>query len=116
MPESVDTSAVRAARRADLSPLDDGSAPIYTIGQVCDLLDIGPAALRRIEDRGIVVPERSDGGHRRYSRAHIERLREAIELADEGVSLPGVQKVLELRGRVDDLEREVAALRADTDA
>lgn len=95
------------------SPLDDASAPFYTIGQVAQILGIQPAALRRLDDENIVSPDRSQGGQRRYSRDEVERLREVLELTDEGVTLPGVRRVLALRQRVSDLEGEIAAMRED---
>ena len=93
--------------------LDDPSAPFYTIGQVSDLTGVPPATLRRLDDEDIVSPGRSSGGQRRYSRDEVERLREVRELTDEGVTLPGVRRVLALRRRVDDLEAELAEARAE---
>jgi MerR family transcriptional regulator, heat shock protein HspR len=95
------------------SPLDDSSLPFYTIGQVAELLGVQPAALRRIEEQGLVQPDRSEGGQRRYSRDEVERLREVLELTDEGVTLAGVRHVLELRQRVSDLEDELAQAREE---
>ncbi len=91
----------------DTSALDRADTPLYTIGQVAELLHARPAALRRLEQQGIVAPERSDGGHRRYSRRDVEQAREAMELADEGIGPAGVRKVLELRRRISDLESEL---------
>lgn len=93
------------------SPLDDESAPFYTIGQVAQILGVQPAALRRLDDQDIVRPDRSEGGQRRYSRQEVERLREVMELTDEGVTLAGVRRVLELRQRVSDLEEEIDRIR-----
>lgn len=95
------------------SPLDDPAAALYTIGQVATLLEVPPAALRRLDEQRIVSPVRSGGGQRRYSRIEVDRLREVLELTDEGVTLPGVRRVLELRRRVDDLEDELARMRGD---
>ncbi|GGH48733.1 MerR family transcriptional regulator [Microbacterium album] len=95
----------------DLSPLQDADAPFYTIGQVSAILGIPQAALRRLDDQDIVSPERSEGGQRRYSRQEVERLREVLTLTDEGVTLPGVRKVLALRRQVESLEEELADLR-----
>lgn len=93
------------------SPFDDDSVPFYTIGQVAQILGVQPAALRRLDDEDIVRPDRSEGGQRRYSRREVERLREVMELTDEGVTLPGVRRVLALRQRVNDLEDELAQIR-----
>ncbi|MFD1858876.1 MerR family transcriptional regulator [Aeromicrobium camelliae] len=97
----------------DRSPWEDRSAPFYTIGQVSELLGLTPAALRRLEAEDVVTPERSGGGQRRYSRDEVELLRQVKELADEGITLPGVRKVLELRQQVGELEDEIATLRQE---
>jgi MerR family transcriptional regulator/heat shock protein HspR len=94
-----------------VSPLDDATVPFYTIGQVAQILGTQPAALRRLDDEDIVRPDRSEGGQRRYSRDEVERLREVIELTDEGVTLPGVRRVLALRRQVSDLEDQIAQMK-----
>ncbi|MDJ0460663.1 MerR family transcriptional regulator [Streptomyces sp. H27-C3] len=52
-------------------------------------------------------PTRSVGGQRRYSRREIDRVAEAVDLIDEGVTLVGVRHVLTLRARVAVLEAEL---------
>lgn len=99
--------------RADDAPLVEDSAPFYTIGQVAHILGIQPAALRRLDEQDIVRPDRSEGGQRRYTRQEVERLREVVQLTDEGLTLPGVRQVLALRQRVSDLEDELAQARED---
>ena len=103
------------ARYRELAALDaalaDGRAPRYSIGQVADLLDVRPWFLRRLDAMGVVTPTRSDGAQRRYSRENLERLIEARALMREGVSVAGIRQVLALRGRVAELEGELAASR-----
>lgn len=82
--------------------------PFYTIGQVAALLDVPAAQLRRLDSLEIVQPDRSQGNQRRYTAQEIDRLREVIALGEEGVTLPGVRKILELRRRVDELEERLA--------
>ncbi len=101
------------SRTTPVDPLDDGSVPFYTIGQVAQILGIQPAALRRLDEQDIVRPDRSEGGQRRYSRDEVERLREVLELTDEGVTLAGVRRVLALRQRVSDLESELDRMRTE---
>jgi MerR family transcriptional regulator/heat shock protein HspR len=107
----VERVATEGPRSEPGSPFNDASVPFFTIGQVAQLLGIQPAALRRLDEQDIVRPDRSDGGQRRYSRDEVERLREVIELTDEGVTLPGVRRVLALRQRVSDLEDEIAQMK-----
>jgi DNA-binding transcriptional MerR regulator len=50
--------------------------PLFTIGAVARMLDIAPATMRTWESRyGNVVPERSRGGQRLYSRDQVDQLR-----------------------------------------
>lgn len=62
--------------------------------------------LRQYDRLGLVTPSRTQGGGRRYSARDVARLREVYRLSqEEGVSLPGIRRIL-------DLENQVAALRA----
>ena len=55
-------------------PLDDH--PIYSIGAVERMVGIPSATIRNWEERyGLIVPARSEGGHRLYTRGHVEQLR-----------------------------------------
>lgn len=96
----------------DLS-IDDADAALYTVGQVASMLNVQVAFLRRLDEQGLVVPDRSAGRQRRYSRRQINRVAEVVQLAGEGVSLVGVRHVLDLRARVDQLEADLADARSD---
>ncbi|PZR54179.1 hypothetical protein DNL40_04405 [Xylanimonas oleitrophica] len=93
---------------AGASPAVPADQPFYTIGQVAQLLDVPAAQLRRLDALEIVQPDRTEGNQRRYSAREIERLREVITLGEEGVTLPGVRKILELRRRVGELEDQLS--------
>lgn len=86
--------------------LDDPDEPLYTVGVVADLMGVDPQVVRGYDKRGLVEPDRSDAGHRRYSRSDIRRLSRAMELADEGIPSPGIERILaledELRRREDE--------------
>jgi DNA-binding transcriptional MerR regulator len=50
--------------------------PLFSIGAVARMLDLAPATIRTWEARyGLVVPDRSSGGQRLYSRDQVDRLR-----------------------------------------
>lgn len=56
--------------------MQQADLPIYSIGAVERMLDIPAATIRNWEDRyGLVMPERSNGGHRLYTREQVEQLR-----------------------------------------
>jgi MerR family transcriptional regulator/heat shock protein HspR len=60
-----------------------------------------------------VVPSRSPGGQRRYSRREIDQVVDVIQLLEEGLTLAGAQRVLALQARIGVLEADLAAARAD---
>jgi len=93
-------------------PFDDPAAPLFTVGQVADMLAVQPAFLRRLDQHDIVRPSRSDGGQRRYSRTQIDRVAEVCDLVGEGLTMAGVRRVFELQARVAELEAELARERA----
>jgi len=101
-------------------PLDDENRPLFTVGQVSEMLEVQQAFLRRLDEFNVVTPSRSAGGQRRYTRSEIVIVRYVVELIDGGLTLPAVRRVLELETRVRDLEAErdvllaaLAALRAE---
>lgn len=69
---------------------------VYAISVAADLVGTNIQNLRVYERRGLVEPDRTDGGTRLYSDADIERLRRISALLDEGLNLAGIAMVLEL--------------------
>ncbi len=94
-------------------PLDDENLPLFTVGQVAGMLAVQQAFLRRLDEFGVVRPSRSAGGQRRYSRHEITVVQYVVRLADEGMSLAGIRRILELEGQVRRLSRECAELRRE---
>lgn len=92
--------------------LDDATWPVYTVGQVAQLLGVQPAFLRRLDTQEVVQPTRSLGGQRRYSRTEIDRIQQVTSLVGEGFTLPAIRRVLELQSEVTELRRQLAAERA----
>ena len=94
-------------------PLDNAAAPLYSVGQVADMLGVQQAFLRRLDAHDVVSPARSEGQQRRYSRLDVGQVQEALGLIDEGLTLGGVRRVLALQAQVRALEREIEQLRAE---
>src|ERR1700746_1535006 len=90
------------------SPFDDEHAPLYTVGQVAEMLAVKQAFLRRVDDLRVVSPPRSGGGQRRYTRDAIRVIREVVSRADEGITLQAIRRIIEL-------ERQLAVLTAERD-
>jgi DNA-binding transcriptional MerR regulator len=93
-------------------PLDDENLPLFTVGQVSVMLEVQQAFLRRLDQKGVVSPSRSEGKQRRYSRREITVVQYVVQLADQGVSLAGIRRILELETQVQELERQCAVLLA----
>ena len=91
--------------------LGDEQAPLFSVGQVSELVGVRPGFLRRLDSMGVVSPTRSGGDHRRYSRADIRRLLDARALMRDGVSVAGVRHVFELKDRVIELEEALRTAR-----
>jgi MerR family transcriptional regulator, heat shock protein HspR len=93
-------------------PLDDVNRPLFTVGQVSEMLEVQQAFLRRLDEFEVVTPSRSRGGQRRYTRNEIVVVRYVVELINGGLTLPAIRRVLALEERVRELEAERDALRA----
>ncbi|MCB9380910.1 MAG: helix-turn-helix transcriptional regulator [Acidimicrobiaceae bacterium] len=84
---------------------------VYVISVAAELAGMHPQTLRIYERRGLVSPARTQGGNRRYSDVDIDRLRRIQELAQEGMNLEGIRRVMALEAEVDQLRAEVEHLR-----
>lgn len=93
-------------------PIDDENLPLFTVGQVSVMLEVQQAFLRRLDQKGVVSPSRSEGKQRRYTRREVTVVQYVVQLADQGVSLAGIRRILQLEAEVTELELECAALRA----
>ena len=94
-------------------PLDDENRPLFTVGQVAEMLEVQQAFLRRLDEFRVVRPSRSAGGQRRYTRNEIVAVRYVVELIGDGLTLSAIRRVLQLEARVRELEAERDALRAE---
>lgn len=79
---------------------------VYSISVAAELVGLGVQNLRLYEARGLLQPQRTAGGTRRYSADDLVRLRRIGDLLEAGLNLAGIDMVL-------DLEAENAALRQD---
>jgi len=92
---------------------DDENAGLYSVSQVADMLGVQQAFLRRLDSFDVVSPQRSEGRQRRYSRNDVRLVQHSISLIDDGVTLSGVRRILELEQQLRALREEVAQLKAD---
>ncbi len=87
---------------------------VFAISVAAEMVSMEIQNLRVYERRGLVEPDRSPGGTRRYSQADIDRLHRIRDLLAEGLNLAGIQRVLLLEDEVARLRRDNAALRRRT--
>src|SRR3970040_2646603 len=82
----------------------------YMISAVAEKFHLHPQTLRLYEREGLVTPSRSEGNTRLYAEEDLERLEVIVALTrDLGVNLAGVEVVLNMRGKMEDLTGEMAA-------
>jgi DNA-binding transcriptional MerR regulator len=96
-------------------PFDDEDLPLFTVGQVSAMLQVQQAFLRRLDQHRVVQPSRSSGGQRRYTRREITVVQYVVELVDNGMTLAGVRRILELEARLRHAEAERDQLLARLD-
>ncbi|NHN57098.1 helix-turn-helix transcriptional regulator [Calidifontibacter sp. DB0510] len=93
-----------------MTPHDD-EAPVYVISVAAELAGMHAQTLRQYDRLGLVKPSRTTGGGRRYSQRDVALLREVQRLSQqEGVSLAGVARILELESQVEGLQAKVREL------
>ena len=84
---------------------------VYAISVAAEMASMQIQNLRVYERHGLVSPDRSPGGTRRYSEADVERLHRIRDLLADGLNLAGIAAVLRLEAENTRLQAEVARLR-----
>jgi MerR family transcriptional regulator, heat shock protein HspR len=90
--------------------LDDEDYPAVAMGQAAELLDVQPAFLRSLDAAGVLKPQRSGGGHRRYSRRQLVLAARLRALFDEGLTLDAAARIVELQDGLDTAREHIAEL------
>lgn len=89
-------------------------AEYFMISVAAELAGMHAQTLRTYDRLGLVTPQRTSGGGRRYSSRDVELLREVQRLSqDEGVNLAGIKRIIELANQVEELQLRVAELSAE---
>src|SRR5258707_15322286 len=83
----------------------------YMISAVAEQYEIHPQTLRLYEREGLLAPSRSDGNTRLYTDEDLERLEVILKLTrDLGVNLAGVEIILNMRGKMEQMQRQICEL------
>jgi len=89
-----------------VEPFEDENIPLYTVGQVAEMLSLKQAFLRRVDQLQVVSPQRSNGGQRRYTRIEIRIIQQVASMADEGMTMPAIRRIIELEQQLAEVARE----------
>ena len=91
-----------------MDPLEDEHAPLFTVGQVAEMLAVKQAFLRRVDELRVVSPHRSAGNQRRYTRYEIRVIRQVVTMTDEGMTLPAIRRIIDLEQQLADAIGQLA--------
>jgi MerR family transcriptional regulator/heat shock protein HspR len=80
---------------------------VYVISVFAELAGVHPQTLRNYERSGLLRPQRTSGGSRRFSDEDLVALRRIQELTTEGVNLEGVKRIMALEAQLDALRSEM---------
>ncbi|MCD6452311.1 MAG: helix-turn-helix transcriptional regulator [Acidobacteria bacterium] len=87
--------------------MKEGKKPYYMISAVAKLYNIHPQTLRLYEREGLLKPSRTEGNTRLYSDEDLKKLELILNLTRElGVNLAGVEVILNMREKLEKLQRE----------
>ncbi|MFZ0714468.1 heat shock protein transcriptional repressor HspR [Mycobacterium sp.] len=89
-------------------------ARTFLISVAAELAGMHAQTLRTYDRLGLVSPNRSSGGGRRYSQHDVDLLREVQRLSqDEGVNLAGIKRIIELTNQVEALQSRLKEMAAE---
>ena len=89
-----------------MAPTETDDAVTFVISVAAELAGMHPQTLRQYDRLGLVIPARTKGRGRRYTKRDVQRMSQ-----EEGINLAGIRRILELERRVEALEEERDALR-----
>ncbi|MET8339533.1 MerR family transcriptional regulator [Streptosporangium canum] len=85
---------------ASADKFDDDDYPAYSMGRAAEILGVTPAFLRSLGVAKLIEPQRSSGGHRRYSRYQLRLAARVRELVDQGTGLESACRIIILEDQL----------------
>lgn len=99
-----------------MAPQSSDPDATFLISVAAELAGMHAQTLRTYDRLGLVTPQRTSGGGRRYSNRDVELLREIQRLSqEEGVNLAGIKRIIDLENQVDALQQRVRELAEQLD-
>jgi DNA-binding transcriptional MerR regulator len=79
---------------------DDDHYPAYTMGRAAEMLNTTAGFLRSLDEAKLIEPQRSPGGHRRYSRHQLRLAARVREMIDQGTALEAACRIVTLEDQL----------------
>jgi DNA-binding transcriptional MerR regulator len=103
IPDPRDQAETSAADK-----FDDEHYPAYTMGRAAEILGATQGFLRSLDEAKLIEPQRSAGGHRRYSRFQLQLAARVRELVDQGTALTAACRIVTLEDQLHEAQRRGA--------
>jgi DNA-binding transcriptional MerR regulator len=105
IPEQSDAATPSAADK-----FEDEHYPAYTMGRAAEMLGATQGFLRSLDEHGLIQPQRSAGGHRRYSRHQLRLAARVRELVDQGTPIDAACRIISLEDQLHEAQQRNAEL------
>ncbi|QKV73609.1 helix-turn-helix domain-containing protein [Amycolatopsis sp. Hca4] len=96
----------RPAAPGAADKFDDEHYPAYTMGRAADLLGATQGFLRSLDEAGLITPQRSAGGHRRYSRHQLRIAARVRALVDQGTAIDAACRIVSLEDQLHEARQQ----------
>jgi MerR family transcriptional regulator, heat shock protein HspR len=111
--DSAERKTRRRVSRRTVETRIDSEWGVFMISVAAELAEMHPQTLRMYEARGLIAPQRSPKNTRLYSQRDVDQLRRIQRMtSEEGLNLAGVETVLEMEQRVEEMRVELERVRA----
>jgi DNA-binding transcriptional MerR regulator len=84
----------------------DEDYPAYTMGRAAEMLGTSQGFLRSLDEAKLIAPQRSAGGHRRYSRYQLRLAARAREMVDQGLPVEAACRIIILEDQLEEALRQ----------
>ena len=115
IPDQPDPPAPSADDKFDGAKFDDEHYPGYTMGRAADILGTTQGFLRSLDENGLIQPQRSAGGHRRYSRHQLRLAARVRELVNQGTPIDAACRIITLEDQLHQARQHSAELQISAD-
>jgi len=92
------------------------SHAVYVISVFAEIGGVHPQTLRNYERTGLLNPQRTSGGSRRFSDIDLVALRRIQELTNEGINLEGVKRIMVLEAQLEAMKETLRGIASDAQA